>query len=474
MKKISKHILGLAIISLLTLSSCQDAFDIVDEDSLIQENAFRNVSDLESALFGTLDIFGYEAIIDLSNMTDDTKVGNSSGGQKVDFHSWQLNAGTAEASTLWTSMYAPINRAVRLLEASEDVVPAEGEEALYNQIRGEANAIIAAGHYYLLAAISEQYTNDSPGVPFVDFVAVPGDMPARNTFGEVVAGIKAQLDLAEARIPASQTSNIRFTQDFVTGMRAKVALLEGELQEAIDFSQELIDAYPLANQVQYADMFRDLDETEVIMKLDRVVGDFAIGGTWVFAASGDPFMEMSNTLYNELISQPDDVRLPTVVNVAGTSPNNNIHLIGKYLGDSSNPFLNDIKLMRVSEMYLINAEAKAIDGDLEGAAEIIKDLRDARFGTDTDLPSYTGTQTAIVDILRERRLELAYEGHRYLDVKRLRTITGSGFQRAPLDCGPDSNAVVPCVLQASDFRFTFPIPTSELNANINVPQNTGY
>jgi len=252
-------------------------------------------------------------------------------------------------------------------------------------------------------------------------------MPARNTFGEVVAGIKAQLDLAEARIPASQTSNIRFTQDFVTGMRAKVALLEGNLQEAIDFSQELIDTYPLADQVQYADMFRDLDETEVIMKLDRVVGDFAIGGTWVFAASGDPFMEMSNTLYNELISQPDDVRLPTVVNVAGTSPNNNIHLIGKYLGDSANPFLNDIKLMRVSEMYLINAEAKAIDGDLEGAAEIIKDLRDARFGTDTDLPSYTGTQAAIVDILRERRLELAYEGHRYLDVKRLRTITGSGF-----------------------------------------------
>ena len=125
-------------------------------------------------------------------------------------------------------------------------------------------------------------------------------------------------------------------------------------------------------------------------------------------------------------------------------------------------------------MHLINAEAKAIDGDLGGAAEIIKDLRDARFGTDTALPSYTGTQDAIVDILRERRLELAYEGHRYLDVKRLRTITGSGFQRDPLDCGPDSNAVVPCVLQASDFRFTFPIPTSELNANINVPQNTGY
>ena len=474
MKKITKHILGLATVSLLTLSSCQDAFDIVDEDSILTENAFRNVSDLESALFGALDQFGYGSIIDLSNMTDDTKIGNATGGQKQDFHSWQLNAGTAEAAAIWLGMYTPINRAARILEASEGIVPEEGEEELYNQVRGEANVIIAAAHYYLLATYSPTYTNDAPGVPFVDFVAVPGDMPARNTFGEVIAGIKAQLDLAEARIPASQTSNIRFTQDFVIGMRAKVALLEGNLQEAIEYSQQLIDTYPLADQQQYTDMFLDLDETEVIMKLDRVVGDFPIGGTWVFTATGDPFIEMSNTLYNQLSSQPDDVRFTTVANVPGSFPSSNLHLIGKYPGDSSNPFLNDIKLMRVSEMHLINAEAKAIDGDLTGAAATIKTLRDARFGADTPVPSYAGTQAAIVDILRERRLELAYEGHRYLDVKRLRGITGAGFQRAPLDCGPGSNAVVPCALPASDRRFTFPIPTAELNGNVNIAQNPGY
>ena len=134
--------------------------------------------------------------------------------------------------------------------------------------------------------------------------------------------------------------------------------------------------------------------------------------------------------------------------------------------------------MRVSEMYLINAEAKALSGDTEGAAEMIQSLRNARFGIESQLPNYNGIlQTAIEDILRERRLELAFEGHRYLDVKRLGQIAGVGFERAQRDCGQDSHEAVECNLQATDFRFTFPIPIDELNGNANISQedqNPGY
>ncbi len=474
MKQISKHILALATISLLMLSSCQDAFDIVDEDSITTQSAFRNVNDLELGLFGALTEFGYERVIDLSNMTDDTKIGSSNGGQKLNFHGWLLDASTNEPTILWRDFYRPINTANRVLDASEDIVPEEGEEQFYNQIRGELNVLIALSHYNLLAAFSPEYSNDALGVPFVDFTAFPGDQPARNTFGEVITGIKTLLDLAETRIPVSQTANNRFNIDFITGLRAKVALLEGNLPEAIDYSQQLIDKYPLANQQQYTDMWLDLDETEVILKLERVVSDLRIGGTWYFTQSGDPFMELSNTLYNELSSQPDDIRFPVIVDIDGSDPEGNEHLINKYPGDDSTPFLNDIKIMRVSEMYLINAEARAINNDAAGAGAMIKLLRDARFGADTPLPSYSGTQDAIVDILRERRLELAFEGHRYLDVKRLRSITGVGFQRDPRDCGEASNGVVPCSLQASDRRFTLPIPASELNGNANIVQNPGY
>ncbi len=474
MKNINKYLVAVLGLSLMICSSCQDAFDIQDEDTLIEEVAFGTVADLRSGLFDALGIYGYENVIDLSNITDDTKIGAATGGQKVNFHDFQLNSATGEAAGLWLNLYTTINRANRILVASESITPEPDEVAEFNQIRGECNALIALAHFNLLSIFSPVYEAGGQGVIFVDFVATTVDELPRNTFGEVIAGINEQLDLAAERIPNSQTSENRFNQNFITGMRAKVALLSGNLQGAINFSQQLMNTFPLANQQEYVDMWFDIDNTEVIYTLDRVVGDFPVGGIWYFTANGGAFIEMSNTLYDEISGQPTDIRFPVLVDIPNTDDADNFHLINKYPNDPTNPFLRDIKLMRVSEMYLINAEARALSNDFAGAAATIKALRDARFGADTPLPNYGNTQVAIVDILRERRLELAYEGHRYLDVKRLRGITNTGFNRAPRDCGVESNSSVQCVLQPTDFRFTFPIPLAELNGNGNITQNPGY
>ncbi|MEX0596163.1 MAG: RagB/SusD family nutrient uptake outer membrane protein, partial [Candidatus Paceibacterota bacterium] len=84
--------------------------------------------------------------------------------------------------------------------------------------------------------------------------------------------------------------------------------------------------------------------------------------------------------------------------------------------------------------------------------------------------SYSTLNGAILDILTERKLELAFEGHRYVDLKRLRAISNTGVERSPLDCG----GAAPCQLAPSDFRFTMPIPLSEINANTSAEQNPGY
>lgn len=469
MKKYKLIILA-AIISFI--SGCTDTFDIKEQDSIDAESTFTNVDDLRAGLFGLYATYGHENLIDLSNFTDDTKIGSSNGGQKVNFHSWQLTSGTGEALALWTNNYTAINVANRLLEAGISITPEPGEQQEYDQILGECNAFVAWCHFNLLAIFSPEYNGSGAGVPFIDFVAVPGDEPARNTFSEVISGIKAQLDLAESRIPGSQNDIKRVNKGFIIGLRAKVALLEGSLSQAISLSQDLIDDYPLANQQQYVDMFNDDDNREVIFKLGRVVGDFPPGNIWHFTGGGG-FMEMSNSIYNKL--DPSDVRFGILFNETDSNPADNLHLINKYPGElPASQFLNDIKVMRVSEMYLINAEAKALDGNLQGAAQMIKMIRDARFDTNSPAPNYGSRQEAIEDILSERRLELAYEGHRYLDVKRLRGITNVGFERLQADCGANSNVAVPCILQANDRRFTFPIPQEEIDGNSNITQNPGY
>jgi hypothetical protein len=66
-------------------------------------------------------------------------------------------------------------------------------------------------------------------------------------------------------------------------------------------------------------------------------------------------------------------------------------------------------------------------------------------------------------------MELAFEGHRYLDIKRNKSILG-GISRNDIDCAQGGN----CEMAASDFRLTLPIPQVELNANPNITQNPGY
>jgi hypothetical protein len=147
-------------------------------------------------------------------------------------------------------------------------------------------------------------------------------------------------------------------------------------------------------------------------------------------------------------------------------------VIQKYPGSEGTPLMNDLKIFRVSEMYLIRAEAAVASGNLGEAASLIKEIRDARFGSDTPLPSYGSATEAYAAILDERRVELSFEGHRYLDLKRLGTRANQGVARDAVDCSINGA----CSLPADDFRFTMPLPIVEFNGNpgLREQQNPGY
>lgn len=115
-------------------------------------------------------------------------------------------------------------------------------------------------------------------------------------------------------------------------------------------------------------------------------------------------------------------------------------------------------IIRLGELYLIRAEARAHSGDLIGAKEDLNVIRHTAGLADTAAL----TQAEILDaILQERRLELFTEfGHRFFDLKRFNSIQ------------PVLSAVKPGWDAHDDL---FPIPETELNLNPHLlPQNPGY
>lgn len=147
----------------------------------------------------------------------------------------------------------------------------------------------------------------------------------------------------------------------------------------------------------------------------------------------------------------------------------------KYPGTTANGLLvNDIKICRLSEMYLIKAEALVATGDLVGAATAVKAIRDARANPlrPQPLPVYANATEGYRDVLKERRIEFMAEGFRFLDLKRLGGLVNEGILRDPIDCAVNGA----CGLNVTDYRFALPIPTVESNPNgaILATQNPGY
>lgn len=473
-----KKIFIITLMSVFALTSCNDALDILPEDTIPAETAFTSVADLQNGLNQVYSQYNPANTIDYSsNFLDNTRIGADNGGQKVSFHNWVLQSNSAEAQNMWGNCYATINSINRVLEAAPGITPEATEVSTYNKILGDCYALRAFLHLEVLSYYAVDYDASAVGIPYSDFVVVFEQLP-RLTSGEVFAAINADLDTANGLIDASFTNNGFVTKDFITAVRARAALYSGDSATAMSATQNLIANYPLANQSQYVNMFgSDTDNTEVIFKLLRTdpTNDQRIGGVWHFTGTGGAFIEMSREFFDVLSASSGDIRFPVNVDPESDA-GNDLLLIGKYAGKQGIDYLNDVKVFRVSEMYLIRAEILAKASDFTGAATMLKNIRDARTGGSTMMSSFTNLLDAMNEIIEERRLELAYEGHRYIDLKRTRGITNAGVDResSVSDCGSSNAFATPCSLSSSDFRWTFPIPNAELNGNPNMTQAPGY
>lgn len=484
MKKV-KVLLFVVVASLF--AACDDAIDIKQPSEF--PNPFESVEDLQKGLNGVYFAApGENHIIFTSIFTDEVKVGVANGGQGLDGElAFQLNNTSDDAASIWLGNYYLINSANRVIEGAANIVPTEGEVAKYNTILAQAHFLRAYGHFQIITFFSPNMADDSAlGAILMDYVPATTDKSPRRTNGEVYAFIESDLAFADENLDESLV-----TEEYVTpfGVSKKAILAfrarMAAYREKYDLAKSYVDqlgtltlaAKGNATSSPYVNMFSpDNNNAEVIWKLDRAAGGAGnFVGAWSSvnsSISGSPFYEVGTSLYG-LVSNPLDIRRQVIVDPSA-APGYTVKPVGKYRLSESTNLLGDIKVFRNSEMYLIRAEYYASVSDFAGVAAQINAVRRARYGTPVggagDIAAPASQETAWVAILRERRAELAFEGHRYVDIRRLGKKANLGIERDVNDFAFNNAYTLPL----DDHRWTLPVPLSEQSANPTIQQNPGY
>lgn len=496
-----KKIIQLSLIALLfSFVACSDATDIRQESELTEDLAYQTVGDLQSGLFGAYGAYTPDAgsnglgdaILFNDLFTDNLKSGSSNNGQGATEYNFIIQPGTYAANSIWDGRYGAINRINRVLRAYNRIFPnLTGDDVVAaEKIKGQLLVLRALCHFDLFQYFTPDYT-DPAGLAVIKMDFVPAsveDFFPRNTVAEILDFINADIEEAYdllGNVNASDTGFIN--QDVAHALQARVAVTSGNYPLARTLAAGLMGDNALASKTAYPNLFRRSGGAgaglaappELIFSLIRLAADpggivdtyYANGA----ALDGLPFFEASRQLYDLYDNQ--DVRkdvnfIPEVEN--GSDIDAGIILIGKYVGTEQNTLSNDVPVFRSSEMLLIRAECEARAGELTTAATSLRSLWIARYGSAAAAPPtpvFNSLPDALAAILLERRKELVFEGHRYLDLKRLGAELGIGINRLQSDADSFS---APAILPASDYRFTLPIPQDELNANDIIIQNPGY
>lgn len=444
----------------LGLTSCEDFLSPDLADDLDPSAAFETIEDAEKVLFG-----GYASmrsatfIFNNAILSDNTRIGSGNRGSGIQTHSFTF---TPDENFGWETRYAAIYTANDLIFNIDRISGAEVEEK--NQLIGEALALRATAHLDLVRTFGNRYSagTSSLGVPYRNGANNPEEEPSRNTLGEVYTNIIADLERAaelvsdeEAAMDISRVNRIA-----INALIARTKLEMGDYTGAFNAANAAINdplAPPLAEGADYVSMFTLDTDSEVLWKLSNTG---SIGSAFYEKGTGDNFFAPTD----DLVALYDSTDIRTDVNfrfdaVAGE------FTVNKYPGTSTLPDppvddfgRNTYKMIRLSEVYLIRAEAAF---NMNGGG--IDDLNAVRAARQASTGTEAGA-TLLSAIVTERRKELAFEGHRWFTLKRL----GLDMNR-----GADCNASN-CSLPADNNRWLAPIAQGEMNANANMVQNPGY
>jgi len=486
MKRNYKKIMALMLI--MFSFACDDYLEILPDGQENTESYFNSKSDYEDALVGVYDLLSTTY---LNNILGEIASDNAlaGGGDATDVLDWQQiddmshTADNGALRSIFQWMYAGISRANYIVEF-QDKIDFEGKDQLLAE-----NLFLRSYYYFELV----KYFGDVPMYLDGRITIEQSQSIERSPKAEVYAQLEQDLATAIESLPWEQAQNGRVTKGAALALLGKIYLYQEKYSNAATTLDRVINSGQYQLVSDFGTIFLNSNENnqESVFEVQYfgaegggfdcfqcIEGNVAVGfmgprftsGNFAPYTSGFSFNVPVPELYN-LYSEDDTRRDATIFDIeafVAARPSVQYNEANEYTGYYNKKYIpyaeanagdvnithsNNYRAIRYSDVLLMAAEAYNSGGIDDNKAKDYLNLVRDRAGL-IDITSTGSTLTQ--DIAKERRLELAGEGHRFFDqVRTGQTSSIPGFT-------PNKNEL-------------FPIPRIEIElAGNRWTQNSGY
>jgi starch-binding outer membrane protein, SusD/RagB family len=481
-----KNIFKLLFALILTFSFYACKKDFLDlkplNDSIYNSNdsvLYKSAAEAESALAGVYsdfrnEYFELDYFVNGDAQSDDAYAG-ADNQNNFQIDGYRNDALNGNISRDWAYLYSTIGKTNLVINNVEAVSDPNLSQIRKKEIIGEASFIRAFMYFQLV-----QQWGDVPlqlkDIKTFDISILPDLFPPRAAMSAIYAQIIADLETARANVRTDATDKGYVTKGVVNSILAKVyATIEPhDWTKVLNYCNDVIaGGYSLLPE--YDQLWDNAHENsaESIFEINYAgtASDANWGASMFRGLDWKKFNIPSNDLVKAFDDEGDVIRKNSSIIFLDVTthwsdqhcPQTNYPFINKYR-DFATPSPQNYIFIRLADILLLKAEALNETGDLAGAGALVNQIR-ARVGLAN---TTANTQESMrLAIEKERRLELAFEGIRWFDLKR----TGRAIQviNSVTEFGGVSMSY-----NLTQNKLLWPIPQSELDMNSNLTQNSGY
>lgn len=443
----------LLVTAFALVPSCSDFLELEPETSLSSAVAFDNIEGIEAGLNGAYSSLHNEwverqyvfAECLASNVREVNAINNTNYQDALRHQTWPDLFNTA--NFLWSLSYRAIDLANQVIQAIPQI-PEPNQQIANEKNRLLGEALFLRGlNYFVLNRFWAQPQNGL-SVPLMTVPFKPEDKPFRATIEEIQNQVIADLGEAERLMSGVTTNSGRATVYAVKALLARVYFEFEDYQNAETYASDVIQngvvegrrldlldsdlTPPYSAAITSENIFTFLGNPRDRAN-SRLFELFSLASSAVELSISDSFWEVID-------NEPDDLRLQQLHEDFTVA-----HACHKYNDRDMN-----LPYIRLPEMYLIRAESRANNGNLDQALEDLNRLRERAGLSPT---TFENREDLLAKIFTDRSLELSMEGDNFHNLKRL---------EQPIGGYPWNEAL---------FKLVFFIPEREVQLNENLVQN---